>query len=706
MKTISYDQSKYENLQSQDYKCWLRHKEYMEKKGYTYCVPEWWNYYEGRQISIDYDKELPRAVENICAWVVDSQHATIIGTDVSLSFTCVDSDISTDKLKKWDEYVQKSIEESGINDVVVLDALVSSTGIKYYYYSDQVSITKGYLEGSMCVSTIDLEDYFSSNPRCDDSQKLKYQGFRKRLEVKAVREMVDKRLKNYKDIVESIVPDDFTNDQYNNDEDIEAGLITVYTRFFRVKGEVYWTRSTEHYCICGPTALNPDLNEKLEKKKDDYKSGYNPDDEEIYELDPEIADAQDESLNKQDDKRYLMEKDKFSLYPIELLTLKPRKKCLYGRSQIEELIDNQNIINFMVAMTAKEIQDTAWSTIIMKSNAANGQTWTGKPGGMFIDYTPGNNFGIKRLEGNQLNSQVMNYVSSLIDITKMLTGTNELVSATSNLKDVTAYALQILEEQRNKKIEILQSRYWRFLIRCAMIRLQFYKHYYPETHYMYELSDAEFAEEQESYNKLINKPDDTFDPVLANSLGLPEGTTNREVAEMKGYPSKTQRRTMNPKKEILGHFFELTCEAGKGSKYSEIIDMDLVNNLFLNGGYEKMSPEAFEMWLALNSFMSESKKADIKILIEKQKQSRIAQLEGQLAQSEEMLKIVLGRVKMLENVNGQLGNYVGQVEKGFNERMNAANQALQYKDKQIQELLGGKGKGNGLPSAGDMAGES
>ncbi len=704
MKTISHDPSKYEELESQDYKCWLRHKEYMDKKGYTLCVPEWWNYYEGRQISASYDKDLPRATENICAWVVDSQHATIIGTDVSLSFTCVDSDISTDKLKKWDEYVQKSIDEAGFNDKTVLDALVSSVGIKYYYYSDQVSITKGYLEGSMCEGTIDFEDYFSSNPRCDDAQKLKYQGFRKRLEVKAVRDMVDKRLKGYQEIVDSIVPDDFTNDLYNSDDDIEAGLVTVYTRFFRVNGEVYWTRSTQHYLICGPVAMNPDLNEQLEKRKSSYEGGYNPDDEEIYDLDPEMTASQDESLKGESNESYLNKKDKFSLYPIELLTLKPRKKCLYGRSQIEELMDNQNIINFMVAMTAKEIQDTAWSTVIMKANAANGQTWTGKPGGMFIDYTPGNTFGIKRLEGNQLNSQVMNYVSSLIDITKMLTGTNELVSATSNLKDVTAYALQILEEQRNKKIEILQSRYWRFLIRCAMIRLQFYKHYYPETHYMYELSDAEFAEEQESYNKLLDKPDEAFNPVLANSLGLPQGITNGQVASSKGAPSKVQRRTMDPKKEILGHFFELNCEAGKGSKYSEIIDMDLINNLFLNGGYEKMSPEAFEMWLALNSFMSESKKADIKILIEKQKQSQIAQLQGEITQYQEMLKVALGRVKMLEANNKQLGNYVGEVEKGFNERMNAANQALNYKDKQIQELM--KNNGVALPSAADMAKEN
>ena len=345
-------------------------------------------------------------------------------------------------------------------------------------------------------------------------------------------------------------------------------------------------------------------------------------------------------------------------------------------------------------MVAKEIQDTAWATIIAKEGALNGQVWTGQPGGIIIDYTPGNGFGFKRLEGNQLNTQVMNYVSTIIDITKMITGTNELVDSSSNLKDVTAYALQILEEQRNKKIEALQNRLWRFLVDCANIRLQFYKHYYPESYYIYDLTDAEFQDEQQAYQKAL--ADDSM-------IQLADGTEMKasEAAKEKGKPTKTQRRKLDPKKELRGHYFDIVCEPGKGTKYSEIIDTDLINNLFLNGGYEKMSADSFEMWLNLNPFMSESKKADIRVLIQKQRESETAQLKGQNNELRGMLQMALSRVKQLEIVNKQKDMSMASMEKSFKESMGAAKEMVSNREEEIRKLQSGKG----LPSAAEMAKE-
>lgn len=678
---------------SLDYICWKRHKEYMDKKGFSACIPEWWAMYEGRQNSVDSDEELPRATENICSWVVDSQHATILGTTFTLNFTCFDKNMSTDALKKFDEYQQKSMKMDTYKDIVVLDSLVSSTGFLYHYWSDNQTAMKANKKGSLCLDSIEFEDFFSSNPRLKSIQKQKYVGFQKREEVKAVRAMVNESMPNYDKIIASIVPDDYYSNKvvYESEDDIKAGLVTVYTRFFRIGGEVYWTRSTDSVRLCNPIPLNPDLVEKKLVKKDvNEKNGYSPDIEEEYEIDPEIDSFQDEELEEETDTSYAKSKDKMSLYPIAMLVLKPRKKCAYGRSEIEEVADNQKIINFMVSMIAKEIQDSAWATVIMKEGAANGQTWTGRPGGVFVDYTPGNNFGVKRLEGNPINSQVMNYVSSLIDITKMLTGTNELVNASSNLKDVTAYALQILEEQRNKKIEILQNRYRNFLIDCAEIRLQFYKHYYPETYYIFELTDAEFSQEKEAYANMLANPD-TKIPFNGNMV--PQG----EIAKQKGEPTKVQRRIMKPKEELVGHSFDIVCETGKGSRYSEIIDMDLINNLFLNGGYEKMPSDSFEMWLNLNSFMSESKKADIKVLLQKQKQSELAKYKQAYAQMEGMCKAALARVKLLEGQMNDAKKYIDAQTKGFNEKMSAAQEVVKLKDQEMKNMQ------NGMPTAEEMA---
>ena len=694
-----------------DYECFERHRQYMEKKGYEACIPEWWAMYEGRQTPENYDPDLPRATENITSWVVDSQHATILGTTVTLNFTCFDKNLSTDGLKKFDEYVQKAIGMEEKKDDLVLDAEVASTSLLYHYWSDDILTFKGNNKGSLGVDVIALEDFFCSNPRLRDVQRQKYLGFRHRAEVKAVRATVDKKMKNYKEIIASIVPDDYLDQKtkYDQDDsDFETGAVTLYTRFFRIDGEVYWTRSTKYVQLTEPMPLNPDITIKKLKRKPEYEElGYAPDDDEIWEIDPEVPNFQDEKLEAASEEDHARAKDKMMYYPISILVLRRRRNCLYGRSVVEDVYDNQKLVNFMTAMVAKEIQDTAWATIIMKEGAANGQTWTGQPGGVFTDYTPGNNFGIKRLEGNQLNAQVMNYVSTIIDITKMITGTNELVDSSSNLKDVTAYALQILEEQRNKKIEALQNRYWRFLVECAKIRLQFYKHYYPESYYIYDLTDAELQDEMQYYESLLAKKDETFDPVMAQKMGLPEGITNGQVAEKKGEPTKTQHRKIDPKKELLGHYFDIVCEPGKGTKYSEIIDTDLINNLFLNGGYEKMSPDSFEMWLNLNPLMSESKKADIRVLIQKQRESENAQLKAQLQEMGGMLQMALSRVKQLEIVVKQKDATAKEMEKSFKDSLGAAKELVANREEIIKQLQGGNKSegGSKLPSAAEMAQE-
>ena len=196
--------SSIQNNTSLDFECWKRHKAYMDKKGYTDCIPEWWAMYEGRQNPLDMDEDLPRATENICSWVVDSQHATILGTTVSLNFTCFDKDISTDALKKFDEYQQKSMKMDMYKDKVVLDSSVGSAGFLYHYWSDNQTAMKANKKGSLCLDTIAIEDFFCSNPRIDSIQKQKYCGFRKREEVKAVRASVSKKMKDYEKIIQQI----------------------------------------------------------------------------------------------------------------------------------------------------------------------------------------------------------------------------------------------------------------------------------------------------------------------------------------------------------------------------------------------------------------------------------------------------------------------------------------------------------------------
>ena len=120
-----------------------------------------------------------------------------------------------------------------------------------------------------------------------------------------------------------------------------------------------------------------------------------------------------------------------------------------------------------------------------------------------------------------------------------------------------------------------------------------------------------------------------------------------------------------------------------------------------------MSPDSFEMWLNLNPLMSESKKADIRVLIQKQRESENAQLKAQLQEMGGMLQMALSRVKQLEIVVKQKDATAKEMEKSFKESLGAAKELVANREEIIKQLQGGNKSegGSKLPSAAEMAQE-
>jgi len=119
-------------------------------------------------------------------------------------------------------------------------------------------------------SSIDVLDFAVSNPRLKATQfqKQKWVMVRKREEVKAVRAMVkDKKLHPL------IQPDNIDVGEWDDTqpEITDSGMVTVYIRFFRIDGEVYFTKETKNVVLCQPTPLNPyvvyEMKNKPKKKK-------------------------------------------------------------------------------------------------------------------------------------------------------------------------------------------------------------------------------------------------------------------------------------------------------------------------------------------------------------------------------------------------------------------------------------------------------
>lgn len=651
-----------------NYTLWRDHESYMQTKGFSSAIPMWWKFFEGDQWGqvTENTKNIPRPVYNLVEMIVDNKRSNITGTPVAFSFSTSLDEKSTDKVTKFDKFVCKKIDQQELDRQATLDSLVAGTSIYYYYWNEHAIGAKGTQEGSLDAEIIDVLDFAVSNPRLKATQfqKQKWVMVRKREEVKSVRAMVkDKKLHPL------IQPDNIDVGEWDDTqpEITDSGMVTVYIRFFRIDGEVYFTKETKNVVLCQPTPLNPYLvyemtkkpKKKNQQKESDEGLGYGKDNMEEYELDGQIPSIQDSYLEQEAEAEYKSRLSKASLYPFVVDVLTPRKNSLYGRSEPEALMPNQKVINLMLAMIAYDTQQQAWSKIVTKDGALRGQTINNEPGQLIVDYTPGNTFGIQRLQGNPISGGVMDFIGSLIETTRTMRNASEIFTGDLVSRDLSGTAIAQIQAQAQKPIDDMQKRQWRAQKDCAAVRLQFYKLYYDNQEFSYERTNAEMEEQKMAYSQFMdmNAQNPQFDRTQ-----YPE-------------PTREMKMIFNGE-DYLNLAFDIAVEAGVGTRFSEIMAADTLNTLFLNGGIQNMSPDVLEQYMTLmpESFMPF--KADLRAIIKKQQMSENAQLKQAMEQMQQTMKQLADYAKALELQLNMRKQYTENLEKEFNGKIGAANEVI------------------------------
>ena len=668
MKKSKSTQPAAEKFETLNFTLWRDHESYMQTKGLFSAIPQWWKFFEGDQWGqiTENTRNIPRPVYNLIEMIVDNKRSNITGSPVAFSFSTSLDEKSTDKLVKFDKYIMRKVDQAELDRQATLDSLVAGTGIYYYFWNEYALGPKGTQEGALDAEIIDVLDFAVSNPKlkATNFQKQKWVMVRKREEVKSIRDMVvDKSLHKY------IIPDHIDSGEYElNEEVINSGLVTVYIRFFRIDGEVYFTKETKSVVLCEPTPLNPYVTEKLKKRKEDNTSElkYQGDAHEKYEIDgqiPSIHNLENEeaySVNEDEqdefsEDEYQERLGKFSLFPFVVDVLTPRKNSMYGRSEPEALIPNQKVINLMLAMIAYDTQQQAWSKVIAKDGALRGQTINNEPGQLIIDYTPGNQMGIQRMQGNPISTGVMGFISSLIETTRTMRNASEIFTGDLVSRDLSGTAIAQIQAQAQKPIDDMQKRQWRAQKDCAAIRLQFYKLYYDNQEFTYERSSAELEEQKMAYGQLMQMPNYTSDQ----------------------YPAPTKEvKMMFNGKQYMNAAFDIAIEAGQGTRFSEIMAADTLNTLFLNGGIQNMSPDVLEQYMTLMPDAFMPFKADLRVIIKKQQMSENSQLKQQLQQMQMLVQQSLDYAKGLEVKLGMSNEYANNLQKEFGNKIKMANEVI------------------------------
>lgn len=626
-----------ENTSTKNYERFRKGQDYLRKKGLSELIPLCVDFLEGKQwAKINKDTAfIPRPVVNICSKIVDNKLSNILGSPVKLNFKADFDEQSTEKFTKFASYQSKEMQQEWYDYLACKDGLVKGTYNYYYYWDENAVGRQAIAKGGLRCEIIDPLDIVFENPRETDCQKQGWIIIRDREPVEHVKSLCSP------EVAKKITSDNKDSNYSNDYEQDEDSYVTVYTRFFRKDGEVYFEKSTKDVVIHEAIPMNPYLSKKKIKSKEEQTA---------------IVPNQDSNLEENNTIQENTEDlYKFYYYPIETGSLRPREKCIYGISEIEGIVDNQRAINGHISMILMNAQQLGWGKWIVKKGALNGQQITNKPGQILTDYSAPNGWGIKLEQGQQFSNGAFDVANQIIEATRNVTNSSDVITGEMVSKDLSGTAIAQLQAQGQKPIEQMQKRFWRSKERCGKIWEQFYKLYYENTEYSYEISQDEEETREEMMQEVINK--NNYKGRIPPIAKMEKGVFNGE--------------------DFLKIPFNIVVEAGKGTQYSEIMQMDFANNLILNNAIEKISPENLELLLDMypDSAMG-GMKPDLKKFIRKKQTSLITQLQQQLQQATQLLQEASAELNRRDTKINMLGNYAKGLEQEYGKRLSDSQRQI------------------------------
>jgi len=560
------------------------------------------DFFEGRQWApvAPGTETLPRPVINMIKMIVVNKHSGVLSSKVKLSFIADDDNVDVESFNEFGTYMQKEIRQPAYDKMVVKNSIISGSGCWHYYWDKQAKGKRGKLRGGMRVESIDPFTVSVENPEEQDVQKQKWVMIAARYPIDAVEAIAE--------IKENVVAS--PDKERVEKEGME--YVTVYLRYFKVNGEVFYEKATQNGLICKPRSLTPLSNLKPDKE------------------DPAQTALPDELESLID------EREVFDRYPIVWDTWDERKNSFWGIGEVEPLIPNQKSLNFGTAMQLLMSQNQAWGKWIAKEDALRGQEIDNTPGQVITDYSKLEK-GVYRAQEAGMSSIPMDIIQNLMEMTRVVTGSSEVVSGEVLGSNMSGAAIVALQSQALKPIDEKQKNFWDKKEEQGLIYAEFMKFYYEDEPYSYNFKDEETGE--------LQKKTGTFS-------GTPyEGTD-----------------------------FEVVIEAGAASTFSEASDVHTMEVLLQN---KAITPESFIRGYPKGML---SNRQELLNIIEAEKKDQMTQMMAQLANQEQQMKeagqIIQDQQETIDKAvtiiqeNKRLKEQIIALEAEYTEKINFANKFL------------------------------
>lgn len=632
------------------------------------------DFYNGNQYPKGNFNNAIRVTLNICSFAANIKASKICGTPIYIAYTADHPDVDCSKLRQFDEYNQSKLHQKTFNFQAALNGFVNGTEIAFVRWDDDDTSYKGIYKGGLCYEHIDPRNFAVANNRNGDVQNQAWVMDWRWMEVAAIRDMVEGKSAKEKEEKKEAIDREADPDGKINADDVSRSLVRVFTRYFRVDGEVYFecaTRTVDLFAY--PKPLNRRLHKaKIKKIIDEFRAKEDEPSETADLVKDYAIDCEDAVMQKYDSTKLSAEeysdiKERFSLYPFATFVPFTINGSFWGRSDITSLIPIQKAINFMLSMTLKCAENNAYNKIFAKADALQGQTITNEPSQVVYDYSGfTNGWGIKMAETPPVPNGLIDFTDRLLAMTRVVCGFNDVMDGSVTNKDMSGYMLQQMIKQSNTSIEQQQQIFWEFNEKLAEIRLMFYKHYVESAKYTAPVADAEYDDNEEARQQMYN--------VAMNGgkfITMPDAKP--EDFEK---PSRRIRVYDIGKKELYGVNFDIAVEAMQGLADSKLIEQQMFDNLFLNGGIQNVEPQWLEAYFECSPNVSPRTKAAVRNIIEREKRSHIAQLEGQLQEVVAKTQQIIAYAQQLESTIGVQGNYLKNLTAEFTGKIAMQNKII------------------------------
>lgn len=611
---------------------------YQQNSGLAKNLPIFVNFYEGKQWAAPTKntKNLPRPVVNIVKMICRSKKSAILSTPVKIIYKAENESADVEKFNNFAAYIQKEIGQDALDKKAIDDGVKKGSYFYHYYWDSEAKGKDGSQPGGVRCEIIDPLSIFFSNPTELDEQKQKWIMIASREDIKSVRAKCDKSIDP-----ETIVADK-SDSRYGTIEQEGNELCTVLTRYFRQNGEVYWEKATRTAITNKPTPLAPDI-QAISKEygfEEDAPNNSLPDN---HETQPLTTDS-----------------TKAYLYPIVVGNYEIREKSIYGLGEVEGIIPNQKSINFNLAMSLLNAQEVAWGKYIVDPNALKGQVINNEPGQVLIDYSQTGN-GIRKMTEQVIQSQPLQLVDTLTQLTRVVTGSSEVMTGETLGASMSGAAIAQLQSQAQQPIEELKDTFWLVKEKQGKILAQFFKLYYKEKEFTYESEET--------------KVDEFGKPILDN-FGQPQ----KEEVEMTDIFNSA---------DYQGVDFDVVVEATSGTKSSAAGDINALDVLLSKG--------LISMKTYLKAYPKDalSNRSEILKGIEEDEKSQITQLQQELKQAQEQLvqstqliqqqKETVDKVVSVIQENNQLKSLLANVYAEAKAKIQQGNEQINLGNQKIME---------------------